>query len=500
MTRPSFEEEWAPPEKFRGVSLPLWPEGVFPEPFGIFVHELARSTETPVELAALMMLPAIATAAQRIYKVQIKADYSEPLNIWTSVALPSGSRKSAVQEACTRPLTQFENNLRETIEPVKKQIEARNKVIELRLKEQRTKAGRVDNNFKFEEMTGKIIEFEKELKTVPIIPQLWSSDITPENLASVMADNEDCMAILSDEAGIFDILAGRYNGGIPNLDLFLKAHSGTPCRVNRCSKPPIFLQTPTLTMGLSPQPSLIEDLSLNSAFRGRGLLARFLYSLPVSNIGSRTLNEPPMDFEIEIAYTQSVRSLLERAYANEREKEGKRLLKLSKEAFEKWQLFGVMIEAFMGDEGSLSHIKDWAGKLPGAIARIAALLHVMRYSNSVPENIAISEGDMMSAIRIGWCLQGHALAVFELLGKDKNLGKAQVILSWIERKGYLEFTKRECHRGLRSHFQRAKELDPTLQLLVDHSYIREKKVESQPNRPSAIYEVNPYLYRIEALS
>ena len=39
------------------------------------------------------------------------------------------------------------------------------------------------------------------------MPQLWTSDVTPENLGVIMAENDDRMAILSDEGGIFDILA-----------------------------------------------------------------------------------------------------------------------------------------------------------------------------------------------------------------------------------------------------------------------------------------------------
>jgi len=50
-----------------------------------------------------------------------------------------------------------------------------------------------------------------------------------------MADNDEKMSVLSDEGGIFDILAGRYNGGIPNLDLFLQSHSGSSVRVDRGS-------------------------------------------------------------------------------------------------------------------------------------------------------------------------------------------------------------------------------------------------------------------------
>jgi len=50
------------------------------------------------------------------------------------------------------------------------------------------------------------------------------------------------MAWLSSEGGVFDLLQGRYSKDIPNLELALKAHSGDAERVNRGSRPPVFLE------------------------------------------------------------------------------------------------------------------------------------------------------------------------------------------------------------------------------------------------------------------
>ena len=64
-----------------------------------------------------MVLAAISTAAHGKYKVQVKDDYSEPVNVWTCVALPPGSRKTTVQQAATAPLTAWEKRQREDAEP-----------------------------------------------------------------------------------------------------------------------------------------------------------------------------------------------------------------------------------------------------------------------------------------------------------------------------------------------------------------------------------------------
>src|SRR5204862_4537998 len=105
---------------------------------------------------------------------------------------------------------------------------------------------------------------------------------TPEALATLMADHRGLMAVFSDEGGIFDLLAGRYSKGVPNLDLWLKGHAGSSVRVDRAdrTRPPIMIDRPHLTVGISPQPSVLASLGNKPGFRERGLLARFLFAVP----------------------------------------------------------------------------------------------------------------------------------------------------------------------------------------------------------------------------
>ncbi len=105
-----------------------------------------------------------------------------------------------------------------------------------------------------------------------------------------MAANGEAMSVLSDEGGIFDILSGLYSDGKANIDLFLQAHAGSPVRVDRKSGPPVFMERPVLSMGLTVQPQVIKSICGNKTFRGRGLLGRFLYAIPKSNIGSRAIS------------------------------------------------------------------------------------------------------------------------------------------------------------------------------------------------------------------
>jgi len=92
---------------------------------------------------------------------------------------------------------------------------------------------------------------------------------------------------------VFDQMAGRYNQTAgPNLGVYLKGHAGDLLKVDRRARPPEYVQRPCLTIGLTVQPEILQGLAGRPGFRGRGLLARFLYSLPASLVGSRQAGAP----------------------------------------------------------------------------------------------------------------------------------------------------------------------------------------------------------------
>jgi hypothetical protein len=62
-------------------------------------------------------------------------------------------------------------------------------------------------------------------------------DVTAEALTSFLAEQGGRAAVISTEGGIFDIIAGRYSKS-PNMDIYLKGHSGDEVRVDRKGRPP----------------------------------------------------------------------------------------------------------------------------------------------------------------------------------------------------------------------------------------------------------------------
>ena len=110
-------DEWDTPQEFEGVKLPKWPNNAFPEQAQKYIQELSRSSETPIELAAMLFLSSVATASHKKYVVEVKKSYRETVNLWTLSVLPPASRKSSVYGQITAPIRLWEEQNKAALEP-----------------------------------------------------------------------------------------------------------------------------------------------------------------------------------------------------------------------------------------------------------------------------------------------------------------------------------------------------------------------------------------------
>jgi len=466
--------------------LPTWA--------GDYAQALAADTETPPELAAGMILVSCATAAARCLRVMVKPNYFEPCNLWAVVALPPGNRKSAVQSAATFPLLNWERDQAEIMDVEIKRIASERKTLEARAKELRTKSSKEKDLNKAKEIAREAAELEAELPEVPVQPQLWTSDATPERLGALLAEHGECMAWLSSEGGVFDLLQGRYSGGALNLDLVLKAHSGDAERVDRGSRPPVFLRSPRLSIGLSPQPDVLRGLATKPGFRGRGLLGRFLYLLPPSPLGYRELTSKPIPDTIRTAYEKGIRAMLDWVPTiDERGNQQPHILRLSDEAYNEWFAFARAIEVRMRPSKEFEHCTDWAGKAPGAAARLAGVLHGIKHAHGKPWEAVITAKTMNDALEIIAVISRHSLAALDMMGADPTIAAARKIWDWIERSRLSRFTVREAFNELRGTFPRVHNLRDALEALEERGYIEvvEPPRDGPGRPPSPIVRVRP---------
>jgi hypothetical protein len=484
-------EEWPQLVPLTTPNLPRISLNNFPGWVGDYSNALSIATETPLELATGMVLITCATAAARRLRVMVKPGYYEPCNLWAVVALPPGNRKSAVQSAATAPLLDWEYEQTKLMEPEIKRITSELKMMDAKVKVLRNKAAREADSTEANRLAREAAELEANFPEIPHPPQLWTSDATPERLGSMLAYNDECMAWLSSEGGVFDLLQGRYSNGIPNLDLVLKSHSGDSERVDRGSRPPVYLRSPRLSIGLSPQPDVLRGLANKPGFRGRGLLGRFLYLLPPSPLGYRTLEASPMPDSTRNAYMYGVRAMLDWDACSTTGDEQTHLVKLSHEAYSEWHAFALIIEKQMRPGGEMEHFTDWAGKAPGAAARIAGILHGTKHAHGRPWEAVVTAETMNDALEILAVITRHSLAALDMMGADPAIAAARLVWTWIERNRLSSFSVREAFNALRSNFPQVKFLQVALAALEERGYMEviESIKEGPGRKPSPIVRV-----------
>ncbi|MBT5947812.1 MAG: DUF3987 domain-containing protein, partial [Nitrospinaceae bacterium] len=486
-----------PPVSLDLPDLPKLEPSFFPSWLGNMISAVSEATETPPELAGLLGLAVVATCVQGKVVVSPSPGYREPLSIFVAPALDSGNRKTAVLNEMTRPLRDWEREQAEELQPEVDRATSERKTLEARIDYLRKEAAKKKMTKTFEELVDEIAEIDAKLPEVPSIPRLWTQDVTPERLGPLMAENGERISILSDEGGICETMAGRYSSGIPNLDLFLQGHAGSAVRVDRGSRPPVHLQSPTLTVALSPQTDVIRGLGLKPGFRGRGLLARILYALPTSPLGYRKLESKPISQSIRAEYSWGLRNLLKMLPATDEDgKPVPHVIEYSEDAYQEWHEFSLMVEREMRDEGKFDQINDWASKLPGAAARIAGLFHCVENAGSSPFPNEISPQTIKRALDIAAILSEHALAAFGLMGADPAIEGAKKVWRWVERTQSESFKARDCFQALKGSFRLMKELQPALDVLVERAYLAKIPQENSGKvgrTSSASYCVNPSL-------
>ena len=431
-------EEWQNPIPFDDYSnLPEFPSKALPVIGREMVEIVSKVAQVDKGLPGSMYLAALSTCLSKKVQVDL-GTHTEPVNIYTCPILDPGERKTSTMKLMMSPIYEYQK-----------------------------------------EMADQVIDDEE-------LPVYIVDDITSEALFKVMSENNERLSVISAEGGIFGIMAGMYNSnGNGNIDVYLKGHAGDPCSNHRISRGPQSMDSPSLTICLTVQRNIIRDIGVNRQFRGRGLLARFLYCNCVHHAGNRKRQSLEIPDGIKDKYRKHILELMEMTLDFHS-------LKLTTDAQELWDGFYNDNETEMKLGGQMESIKDWGSKLPGAVARISGLLHFAEHGQQAV-NKSISVGIVGDSVTIGQYFQKHALATFGLMGENPEIESAKKILDYLMLNQKSKFKGRDVLRN-KSAFKTMGDVTPGIRLLVERNYIRE--VNSEPltknGRPEAmIYEVNP---------
>ena len=130
------------------------------------VKAISEDLQVNVDMVAVCILTIYSTVLQGNFKVHIKNDWYEPLNLFCIVIAPPSERKSPVLNILTKPLLDYEKEENERLKPIivknKLQKEMLNSKRQNLLKNSKNKSN--DNNInELEELTKEKREMKKEI-------------------------------------------------------------------------------------------------------------------------------------------------------------------------------------------------------------------------------------------------------------------------------------------------------------------------------------------------
>jgi len=471
------QSEWAEPQPLQATTTPpTFPIDALPEVARDHVQVIADDLQTSIDLPAVLYLAALSTIIAPKRKLNVQGSWQENLNLYLVVALPPGAGKSPAVRQILHPLFTREQQQREAAAPAVAKTKQARRMIERRM----SAAEKRGDTAEAQRALADLIETpEKEP------PRLIANNATPEALEQLLAQNDGTIALINTEGGPFDQMTGQYSDRA-NLDVYLQAWSGDHIAVDRIGRDHLTIRDPRLTVALTVQPAVLEKLRDRPELAGRGLTARFMYSLPANNVGWRDLKkQTEPGNRTDDAYIEHLEQIMaiHDKYGNFRP------LHLDPDALTMFLDYRQSLETRRRDGNDLCHLAEWSIKLESSVARTAGLLCVANGEEQVTRQI------MNDAILVGDYWIGHAKEVAALWGTDPVTALAIRILAWATKRRGQPFSHRDAYVAHRAVAPRSGDIDGPLELLVSTGWIRPIPVDKSLSRggrpPSPRYEVYP---------
>jgi replicative DNA helicase len=470
-------EPWPDPLPIEAArERPAFPVDVFPGWLGEWVAAEAEATQTPADMAGVMSLAAVATTIQRAVDIDL-GGWVEPLCIWSLAIMESGSRKSQVMSDVFAPIITAESVLRDEYAPAEKERAADEKVyreavkrlalVEAKAIESGDGEAHAEARRKRSEAESRLRGLESERRP---LPRLFAEDVTPERYLRLMQDQRGAITLASDEGGVFATFGGRYRqGGDAYIEPLLKAHAGSPIRVDRQTGDPISIDRPRGSIAVALQEEALRKIGEIPGAVGLGLIARCMAVFPPDLIGTRTATAASVPASTASAYSERMQALASVGYRAE----GFYVLRLDEQAREAFDTFRGADHHEGRLIGDLAPIRAWGSKMPGLVARISGLLHMAEHGVD-GLRVPVSRGTVERAIRFAEdYLIPHAFVLHEVAAESAERRAARDILAWIIRDGITEMTSREATRAVRWLETRNGVRDSGLALLADpHGVLR----------------------------
>lgn len=477
--------QWGEPRPLRHLADTVrFPLEALPPILRNMANAISITTATDVGMAGTAILSAVGYCFTGLYRLEGKPDHTEPPVLYAFIIARPSERKSPVMHFIKEPFDSFESKYnkdhREEIYKAQQDIKA----IKARMK-----AMEKEDEPDTSAIAKLRVQAENIRNTSPI--RIAVDDITPESLAIELSENGSLLMI-SDEAGMLSNFNGKYSGGIPNLDLFLKAWNGEKYICNRVIRGRSEIPRPYLSVAIAGQPYIWDNMMNDGAFRSSGLLARFILCFAESDVGNRRYDTAPIPKEVKQDYHDFIHQLLK----GKRDSDSKEtILKLSRCASEEYISYcNNYIEKEIKE--SMCCCQDWGGKFHGLILRIACILHCVDccFRGIEPPEESVNQDTLLSAFSLAHYYRYQAIYGFGANAPDGNIVKAEKIIQIFKTKNIKKGLKSELYHSCRCNlFPNAKDFYLALDTLAEYGYIAYENVTAANNRPAQMVYVNPHI-------
>ena len=416
-----------------------------------------------------------------------KRDHTEPLVLYSLTVAEPSFKKSPVISLVKRPYATFAHDWNENNKQDIFKSQAERKLLESKMLALEKK----------DDVTAEeIAKLQTEISNIPAssFRRIAVDDVTPESLVRLLEEN-GTLLMISDEAGMLGNFSGRYSNNVPNIDLLLKCWNGETFISDRATRSSIVLKKPYMSVCLACQPYVFDSMINNTAFRGSGLIARFLYCYPKSNIGTRKYDTQAVPETVIENYKNLTYKLLQDKFTFHSDME--KYLHFDSKAYGEFvDYYNNYIEPQLVTD--MAFCKDWGGKYHGLILRLCGIIHCIKcaLNGCDPVEKRVDIDTFCNAIEIGEYFREQAIYAYSLGDTDFATVKAERVLAKIRSKRITKIRQNDLYKLCRcTLFKNAADFAETVEMLEEYHYIVRTTSKGANNKTMTDVIVNPNIYR-----
>lgn len=284
---------------FAGAEFPV---GIFPSQIQHIIHEVNECQSYPIDYTAASMLTAIAVGIGNTHLIQMKQGWVESAILFVALVGRPGANKSHPLSFAMKPFIDFD--YRQNLEFGK--LYAKYEQDISMSKKERQEAGSED--------------FPQE----PIRRRFLVSDITPEGLSYIHAQNKRGLCLWSDELSAWFKNFNRYNNGSEEQFWLSVFSAKTVISDRKHTKSSVFITRPFIPVIGTIQKNILSDLARGDR-SSNGFIDRILFIMPPIQQKARW-NEKDISENVDLEWHTLMNRLINIAYSHDENNEIKPLV------------------------------------------------------------------------------------------------------------------------------------------------------------------------------